>query len=129
MEQAEEECLADAEVRERRRQRQAEHRAELDQQYIAQFAARVRELYPRCPPGRETVIAEHACLKYSDRIGRTASAKSLAEEAVDLAVAAHIRHTETQYDQLLRQQWDRRDARASIAEDVRRIQAKWGRGK
>ena len=50
------------------------------------------------------VIAEHACLKYSDRIGRTASAKSLAEEAVDLAVIAHIRHTETQYDQLLGQQ-------------------------
>ena len=70
------------------------------------------------------VIAEHACLKYSDRIGRTASAKSLAEEAVDLTVIAHIRHTETQYDQLLGQQWDRRDARTRIAAEVRRIQTK-----
>jgi len=128
LEQAEKECLADAEFRERRRQRQAEHRAELDQQYVAQFAARVRELYPHCPTGREMVIAEHACLKYSDRIGRTASAKSLAEEAVDLAVIAHIRHMETRYDQLLGQQWDRRDARASIADEVRSIQAKWKHG-
>ena len=59
--------------------------ADLDQRYIERFAARVRELYPRCPLGRETIIAEHACLKYSGRVGRTAAAKSFAEEAVDLA--------------------------------------------
>ena len=127
LERAEQECLADAEVRMRRRERQAEYRAELDQQYVSRFAARVRELYPQCPAGRETVIAEHACLKYSGRVGRTASAKSLADEAVDLAVIAHIRHAETEYDRLLRQYWDRRDARASIAEEVRRIRVKWGR--
>lgn len=127
LEQAEKECLADAEVRTRRRQRQAEYRAQLDQQYVARFAARVRELYPQCPAGREMIIAEHACLKYSGRVGRTASAKSLADEAVDLAVVAHIRHAETQYDQLLRRYWDRRDARASIVEEVRRVRAKWGR--
>ncbi len=128
LEQAEKECLADAEVRTRRRQREAERREDLDQQYVARFAARVRELYPQCPAGREMVIAEHACLKFSGRVGRTASAKSLADEAVDLAVAAHIRHVETQYDQLLQRYWDRRDARASIAEEVRRVRAKWGRG-
>ena len=49
------------------------------------------------------------------------------DEDVDLAVIAHIRHAETKYDRLLRQYWDRRDARASIAEEVRRIRAKWGR--
>lgn len=127
LERAEQECLADAEVRMRRRERQAEYRAQLDQQYVARFAARVRELYPECPAGREMIIAEHACRKYSGRVGRTASAKSLADEAVDLAVIAHIRHTETKYDQLLRRYWDRRDARASIAEEVRHIRAKWGR--
>ena len=127
LEQAEKECLADAEVRTRRREREAERRADLDQQYVACFAARVRELYPHCPAGREMVIAEHACLKYSGRVGRTASAKNLADEAVDLAVIAHIRHAETQYDQLLRRYWDRRDARAGIAEEVRRVRAKWGR--
>ena len=127
LEQAEKECLANAEVRTRRREREAERRANLDQQYVARFAARVRELYPHCPAGREMVIAEHACLKYSGRVGRTASAKSLADEAVDLAVIAHIRHAETQYDQLLRRYWDRSDARASIAEEVRRVRVKWGR--
>jgi hypothetical protein len=127
LEQAEKECLADAEIRTRRRQREAERRADLDQQYVARFAARVRELYPQCPAGREMVIAEHACLKYSSRVGRTASAKGLADKAVDLAVIAHIRHAETQYDQLLQRYWDRRDARASIAEKVRHIRAKWGR--
>ena len=126
LKQAEKESLADAEVRERRRQRESERRAELDQQYIERFAARVRELYPRCPPRREKTIAEHACLKYSDRVGRTAAAKSLTEETVDLAVMAHIRHTETHYDRLLQRYWDRHDARASVAEEMRRIRVKWG---
>jgi hypothetical protein len=72
-------------------------------------------------------IAEHACLKYSGRVGRTAAAKSLSQEAVDLAVAAHIRHVETQYDRLLQRHWDRRDAWAGVAKEVRRIQEHWGR--
>ncbi len=127
LEQAENECLADAEVRARRRQRQDEYRSDLDQQYVERFAARVRELYPRCPAGRERIIAQHACLKYSGRVGRTASAKSLSDEAVDLAVIAHIRHAETQYDRLLQRCWDRSDARATIAEDVYRIRVRWGR--
>jgi hypothetical protein len=61
LEQAEQECLADQEARARRRERAAARRAELDRQYVERFAARVRELYPRCPPGREETIAEHAC--------------------------------------------------------------------
>jgi hypothetical protein len=54
-------------------------------------------------------------------------AKNLSEEAADLAVAAHIRHAETQYDRLLGRHWDRGDARAEVADEVRRIRAKWGR--
>jgi hypothetical protein len=125
LEQAERECLADAEVRARRREREAARQAELDRQYVERFAVRVRELYPRCPPGREAIIAEHACLKYSGRIGRTAAAKSLAEETVDLAVVAHIRHAETEYDQLLGRGWDRRDARAKVEEAVHRVLLNW----
>ncbi|MBN1583954.1 MAG: DUF2293 domain-containing protein, partial [Anaerolineae bacterium] len=67
LDRAEQECLADQEARERRRERAAVRREEMDRQYVDQFAARVRELYPHCPPGRENVIAEHACLKYSGR--------------------------------------------------------------
>jgi len=62
--QAEQECLADADARERRWARGAKRQAEEDQEYIARFAAAVRDLYPACPPDRERVIAEHACRKY-----------------------------------------------------------------
>jgi hypothetical protein len=127
LQQAEKECLADAEVRTRRHRREARRRAELDQQYVQRFAVRLRELYPGCPPGRETIISEHACLKYSGRVGRTAAAKSLAEETIELAVVAHIRHVETEYDRLLARGWDRRGARAEVEEPVRRILAGWAR--
>lgn len=125
LERAEEECLADSEVRARRRARNAERRAALDRQYVQQFAARIRELFPACPPGREEIIAEHACLKYSGRIGRTAAAKVLDETAVELAVMAHIRHTETPYDTLLMEGWERSLARAEVAEAVRDELERW----
>lgn len=77
LQQAEQECLADSEVRARRREREAGRRAELDQQYVKSFAERVRELFPNCPPGVEQIIAEQACQKYSGRVGRSAAAKKL----------------------------------------------------
>ena len=125
LEQAEQECLADADVRARRQQREAERRAELDREYVDQFAGRVRQLFPGCPPGREMVIAEHACLKYSGRVGRSAGAKELDEEAIHLAVVAHVRHAETKYDTLLARGYDRRDARSEIAGAVQRVLARW----
>ena len=123
--QAEQECLADAEARSRRRKRNEARNAELDQRYIEAFAARVRELFPSCPKGREQQIAEHACLKYSGRVGRSAEAKRLDEEAVKLAMIAHIRHTETQYDELLLKGIDRKAARREIADQVGEIFDKW----
>ena len=75
LEKAEEECLADAEIRTRRQERAAGRRAELDQEYLNRFAARVTEVFPGCPAGREREIAAHACQKYSGRVGRSAAAK------------------------------------------------------
>jgi hypothetical protein len=123
--QAEAECLADADARERRRERESGRRAEIDRHYVERFAARVRELYPRCPAGEETAIAEHACLKYSGRVGRTASAKSLEAEPVRLAVAAHVRHVHTNYDNLLAKGCDRHDARSRVHEYVERVLEEW----
>lgn len=125
LEQAEEECLADADARARRRKRETERRAELDREYVQRFAARVREFYPRCPPGREVEIAEHACLKYSGRVGRSAAAKSLDEAAVRLAVTAHVRHAETDYDELLGSRYERWEARDQVAGAVARVLAEW----
>lgn len=62
LEKAEEECLADDEVRARRRERAAARRGELDTKYVETFGARIRELFPGSPVGREREIAEHACL-------------------------------------------------------------------
>jgi hypothetical protein len=125
LEKAEEECLADSEVRERRREREAVRREEVDRQYLERFAQRVRELFPACPKGRETVIAGHACRKYSGRVGRSASAKSLSEEAVRLAVIAHIRHLETEYDLLLARGYGRREARLEIESAVGKVLRSW----
>jgi hypothetical protein len=125
LEKAEKECLADEEVRVRRQKRQAERREETDLRYIKDFATRVRQLFPSCPPGREVAIAEHACLKYSGRVGRTATAKSLEENAIRLSVIAHIRHVETPYDKLLAKGHDRRNARARVEEKVDETLSKW----
>ena len=126
LQQAEEECLADSEARTRRREREAERRIELDRHYVEQFAQRVRELFPACPAGREQIIAEHACLKYSGRVGRSASAKSFDEAAVRLAVIAYIRHRETNYDRLLVRGYDRREARAAVEAAVEEVLQRWG---
>lgn len=125
---AEAECLADADARERRALRQRERDAELDRSYVEEFARRVRELFPACPAHREVQIAEHACRKYSGRIGRSAAAKSLDEAAVLLAVAAHIRHRETNYDELLNREWDRGDARSRVRHQVDEILRSWQQG-
>jgi hypothetical protein len=122
---AESECLADSDARERRREREEERRAEQDQQYIEAFAKRIRELFPRCPTGREEEIAKHACRKYSGRVGRSAFAKRLDEDAVRLAVRAHIRHRETNYDNLLAHGSDRHDARSDIRPRVDQVIESW----
>ena len=128
LQRAEQECLGDADLRTLRQEREAARRAELDQEYIRQFAARVRELYPACPAGRERVIAEHACQKYSGRVGRSASAKAFDEQAIRLAVIAHIRHAETHYDDLLSQGQERYVARDEIKDRVGKILAVWRGG-
>ena len=125
LEEAEKECLADSEARARRKEREAARRPELDREYVKRFEMRIRELLPHCPHGREVAIAEHACLKYSGRVGRSAAAKSCDENAVRLAVIAHIRHTETQYDDLLATGYERWEARAHVEKAVAQVLNSW----
>lgn len=126
LEQAEQECLTDREARALRRNREAVRREELDRKHVKRFSARIQKLYPGCPAGAEVTIAEHACLKYSGRIGRSAAAKELDNEAVRLAVIAHIRHVETKYDELLAKGYDRREARDQVRPSVKNMLSKWG---
>jgi hypothetical protein len=128
LERAEQECRADAKQREIRRNQAAIRRAELDQEYIKHFADRVRKLYPNCPPGRKAIIAEHACRKYSGRVGRSAAAKVLNEQAFRLAVIAHIRHAETNYDELLLDMIERNEARMLVHDMVDEVVQMWESG-
>jgi hypothetical protein len=128
LQRAEAECLNDAEARARRREREAERCAELDAEFVARFAARIRQVYPGCTPDRAGRIASHACRKYSGRVGRSAAAKRLDEEAVQLAVVAHVRHDETNYDELLARGVERWDARDRVREDVDRVLSHWRKG-
>lgn len=125
LEKAERECLSDAEARAQRRERQAERRAEIDREYVKHFASRVREMFPNAPKGRVKVIAEHACRKYSGRVGRTAAAKSFDQRPVLLAVEAHVRHAETDYDHLLCSGVDRWEARQRVAPAVDEVLRAW----
>lgn len=125
LELAEDECLADFEVRARRNERASERRAELDETFVGRFAASVRKIFPRLVAGREQKIAEHACLKYSGRIGRSALGKQMNEQAVRLAVIAHIRHNETNYDELLGKGWERSEARSAVADRVDEVLNRW----
>lgn len=122
---AEEECLADADVRERKRERAAVLREGVDREYLQLFAKRVRDLYPRCPAGEEDTIAAWTCSKHTGRIGRSAAAKSLAEDAVALAVRAHVRHRHTDYDDLLFSGVDRSEARERVADEIERLLGVW----
>lgn len=125
LQDAESECLADADLRARSRERQELRRAELDEEFVSRFAARIRALLPSCPAHREQDIAEHACLKYSGRVGRSEAAKQLDERAASLAVEAHIRHRETKYDRLLARGIERNEARARVRAEVDKILECW----
>jgi predicted CXXCH cytochrome family protein len=123
IEKAEEECLKIEDIRERRKLREAEKRELADEHYVRRFTERIQELYPKCPEGCAKIIAEHACQKYSGRVGRTAAAKSFDETVIKLA--AHIRHALTEYDELLSKGYERSEARESVVGKVFGILEKW----
>jgi hypothetical protein len=127
LEAAETACLEDAPSRAAKARRRAERALNSDREYVRRFAEEVRRRYPGCPASCENSIAEHACRKYSERIGRTAAAKRFDENAIDLAVRAHIRHVETKYDSLLAGGVDRHEARTAIAYVVDAVVERWQR--
>jgi len=51
--------------------------------------------------------------------------QSLEEEALTLAVVAHIRHRYSNYDELLMSVYERSEARAEIHDEVDRVLDRW----
>lgn len=125
LEKAEAECLADEDVRQRRREREAVRREERDEEFVYAFGSHILRLFPQCPAAVADQIAEHACRKYSGRVGRSAAAKEFDENAISLAVRAHVRHAHTNYDELLLNGHDRGEAREAVAGKVETVLAKW----
>jgi hypothetical protein len=125
IERAEQECLSDADARARRRERDGARRADEDVRFAAEFAAAVRALFPRCPANRADAIARHAAARGSGRIGRSAVGRALDPDAVRLAVAASVRHIDTDYDELLMSGVDRATARLRVQDRVEHTLNGW----
>jgi hypothetical protein len=128
IERAESQCLADAEVRARRRERDQARRADEDVDFAAEFADAIRALFPDCPVSRAEAIAQHAATRSSGRIGRSAAGRALDPDAIGLAVAASVRHVDTGYDQLLMSGVDRQVARQQVREQVEDVLNSWRAG-
>jgi hypothetical protein len=128
LEQAEQECLADADVRLRRRERDAVRRADEDVEFERRFATEIARQYPGCPAQRAEAIARHAGLRGSGRVGRSAAGRALDEQAITLAVVASIRHQDTDYDDLLMSGVAREDARSRIRPTIDVTLATWSTG-
>jgi hypothetical protein len=122
---AERECSSDAQARKSASERAAARRLELDVAFVEAFGRRVGELFPGCPRDAQQAIAEYACQKYSGRVGRSAAAKAMDANAVELAVRAHIRHAHTPYDRLLGEGMERFDARREVASLVEESLERW----
>ena len=125
LERADQECLADAQQRARRRERDEVRRAEDDRKLTAHIAEAILKLFPGCPPGEARVIAAHTALRGSGRVGRTSAGRGLETEALTAAVIAAIRHRHTRYDELLMSGYSRTDARDSIHEAVDQVIERW----
>ncbi|MFI6028333.1 DUF2293 domain-containing protein [Amycolatopsis magusensis] len=125
LERAEQRCLADEDVRARRRERDAERRVHADVEFQAELAAAIRLAFPHCPAERAQTIAEHAGVRGSGRVGRSAAGRALDEDAVRAAVVASIRHLDTDYDDLLMSGVPRADARERIRPTIDRVLARW----
>jgi hypothetical protein len=122
---AEAACLADAEVRERRRERAAARRPLEDQQFQARFAAAILEQFPGCPAERAAGIARHAGQRGSGRVGRSRAGRATDPEAVRLAVRASVRHQDTDYDLRLMGGEDRAQARDGVEPMVNTLLREW----
>ena len=127
LEKAEEECLADADLRAARQARDAERRQYEDVELAARMAEKIRELYPGCPPEEARGIAAHTAVRGSGRVGRSAAGRALDDHALALAVAAWVRHRHTRYDELLMSGQERAGARSQIREEMDSVLDRWGR--
>lgn len=122
---AEQSCLADEEVRARRRERDAERRIGHDAQFVERLQAEILRLFPGCPAGRARAMSTWTGTRGSGRVGRSAAGRSLDRRAIELAVISSIRHQDTGYDALLMKGVPRAEARERVRAEVQAVLDRW----
>jgi len=122
---AEEECVKDEDQRAAKRARAEVQRAAEDKLLTARMAEEIRRLFPGAPAKEVRQIAEHASVRGSGRVGRTAAAKAFDEGALTAAVIAAIRHRHTNYDELLMRGDERYWAREQTRDKVEEVLERW----
>lgn len=118
LEQAEQDCSADAEERSVRRKRAEAYRDKQDEILTMRMAESIRLMFPGCPVEEAQAIAAHTSLRGSGRVGRTSGGRALEEEALRAAVIAAIRHRHTKYDRLLMKGVGRMEARDAVRDEI-----------
>ena len=125
LEKAEQECLADADLWAARQERHAIRRQAEDAALTTATAEKIRALYPGCPPEEVRRIAAHTAVRGSGRVGRSAAGRALDDTALDLAVAAWVRHHHTRYDELLMRGRERSAARGEVRDKMDAVLDRW----
>jgi hypothetical protein len=91
---------------------------------IARTTKELRSQFPQMPSSERELILQHGFKKHSRRVGRTASLTL--EKKVKLAAIAHLRHTHTEYDTLLRNGQARGVARVAVWRKIESVMREWG---
>ena len=125
IEEAEQECLSDEEVRAARRAREELRREQLDERLVSAMAQSIRRMYPNCPAAEVGRIARHTAERGSGRVGRSAAGRNLEERALELAVGAWVRHNHTKCDDHLASGIGRFEAREMVRDQVREVLKRW----
>ncbi|EAW07171.1 DUF2293 domain-containing protein [Aspergillus clavatus NRRL 1] len=97
-----------------------------DEKDLSRARQILRSKFPLMPADSLETVVDHAFLKGSGRVGRTAMKTD--EKKATLAVEAHIRHVHTPYEQLLDAGKERREAREAVWDMVQAIKTAWEGG-
>ena len=85
----------------------------------ADIEVALRRLAPRIPPHEFMAVVDHAV----DSPGLNVA---MPETAAWLSLVAYIRHTFTDYDELLREGYDQDSARFFVADNMAEVLHDWG---
>lgn len=94
-----------------------------DKKDLLKSRALLESEFPFMPKDSLKIVLDHAFLKGSGRVGRTAMVSD--EKKVLLAVEAHIRHVHTPYEKLLEEGAGRREAREKVLGAVKAVERAW----